>query len=343
MVSRGGGVVASVNDDAALKDQGTLNARLLAIEALIQAASLACKTQSAVLWFQSEHLAQGLRAGSIIYQSQWCFQNVLRLWELFAAARHDMSQYTLLYLTMPVPGTNGCPPSTSNRRPPDNTGAPSRFVRAGHMHCGPMGCCAAGGPELATFSVRLGNRYVETECKPLLRFHVALATRDGRIFDLDQGDALWGSHFEEWIQHIAWIEHPGGEMEQVVDHAQFRFLEHPMHRSNPADNGEYIWQAEIPEIPGYSAATHGCQHGFPQGAITFAIAPVVMNVIAGAAAQARIDSANGGCSMRGDAYNLDPHLAISGVFSAWQFRAELAALGQSGMTGGGNGLEPMMF
>ena len=74
MVSRGGGVVASVNDDAALKDQGTLNARLLAIEALIQAASLACKTQSAVLWFQSEHLAQGLRAGSIIYQSQWCFQ-----------------------------------------------------------------------------------------------------------------------------------------------------------------------------------------------------------------------------------------------------------------------------
>ena len=247
-----------------------------------------------------------------------------------------MSQYSLLHLTMPVPGTNGCPPK-----------APSRFVRAGHMHCqwgrGSMGCCAVGGPEPATFSVRLGNQYVETECKPFFRFHVALVTRDGRIFDLDQGDMLWGSHFEEWIQHIAWVEHPGGEMEQVVDSAQFRFLEHPIHRRNPADNGEYIWQAEIPAIPGFSGATHGCQHGFPQ-AITFAIAPVVMNVIAGAAAQARIDSANAGCSMRGDAYNLDTHLAISGVFSARQFRAELAATTASDMRGGcGNTIDQHTF
>ena len=49
--------------------------------------------------------------------------------------------------------------------------------------------------------------------------------------------------------------------------------------------------------------------------------------------QARIDSANAGCSMRGDAYNLDTHLAISGVFSAWQFRAELAATTASDMRG----------
>lgn len=287
----------------------------------IQAASLVCQTRSAVLWFQSAHLAQGLPPGGIIYQSQWCFQNVLRLWELFAAAKHDMSQYALLYLTLPVPGINGCPSSMSYHH---CSGAPSRYVRAGHWYCGSMGCCAVGGPEPATFSMRMGNRYVATECKPLFRFHVALATRDGYIFDLDQGDALWGSHFEEWIQHIAWIEHPGGDVEQVVGRAQFRFLEHPMHRRNPANDGEYIWAAEIPVIPGFPSATHGCQHGFPE-AITFATAPVIMNVVAGAAAQARIDAASVGCPMRGDAYTLDRHLAISGVFSAWQFRAELAA------------------
>ena len=83
--------------------------------------------------------------------------------------------------------------------------------------------------------------------------------------------------------------------------------------------------------------------GFPQ-AITFAIAPVVMNVIAGATAQARIDSANAGCSMRGDAYNLDTHLAISGVFSARQFRAELAATTASDMRGGcGNTIDQHTF
>ena len=71
-------------------------------------------------------------------------------------------------------------------------------------------------------------------------------------------------------------------MEQAVGRADFRFLEHPMHRSDPATNCEYYWEAETPEYPpgallfgGHvrvGSATHGTRHGF-HDAITFAGPP----------------------------------------------------------------------
>jgi hypothetical protein len=281
------------------------------------------RSASDYLRFQSSHGTQGLPPGGIIYQSQWCFQNVLRLWEVLAASgEHDMSSFVIIYLTLPpqAPGHWPC-----------------RFVRAGHSCCSSARCCAVGGPEPATFSMRLGNGYVPTECKPCFTFHVALATLSGRIYDLDQADSLWGANFEAWIQHLAWIEHPCGVMEQAVGRVQFRFLEHPMHRrcADLAMDSEYFWEAESPEIscgerPLNQLATHlappgpGSRHSF-HSAITFARPPVVLNVVAAPSAKARIDAANA-WPTRGDSYNLDCNLDISGTFGAAEFRAKLAIL-----------------
>ena len=197
-------------------------------------ASACTQTRTAAIRFQSSHVSQGLPPGSILYQTQWCFQNVLRLWEMFATAGHDMSQFVVLYLTMPahLPGPWPSP-------------GPSRFVRTGHMRCSWMGCCAQGGAEPATFSLRMGNAFVPTECKPYFNFHVALETLSGCIYDLDQGDALWGTSFEEWVRHIAWVEHPDGRMEQTVGQTQFKFIEHPIHRQDPLKSGEYSWEREV--------------------------------------------------------------------------------------------------
>ena len=145
---------------------------------------LARRTASDYLRFQSSHGSHGLPPTGIIYQSQWCFQNVLRLWEVLAASgEHDMSDFVIVYLTLP--------PQAPGRWP-------CRFIRAGHSRCSSTRCSAVGGPEPATFSMRLGNGYVSTECQPCFLFHVALATLSGRIYDLDQSDSLWGANFEAW-------------------------------------------------------------------------------------------------------------------------------------------------
>jgi len=274
------------------------------------------------LRFQSSHPEQGLPLGGILYQPLWCCQNVLRLWEVLSAAGHDMSRFVVIHLTPPafIFGTQEY--------------LPSRFVRSGHSHCSShrcpfqTGCCAFGGPEPAMFSLGHGSVFVPTECKPKFTYHVVLATIDGLIYDLDQGDLLWGAPFEEWLQHIALIEHPNGHVEQVASWGvTFKILEHPMHRQNPALDGEYQWRQEVEHqlyvsASTCSAAMHGTRHGFAS-AITFGASPVVLNCVPRRAAQSRIDDATG-CSMEQHLYHLDWNLDMFGAFNAGEFRQKLA-------------------
>ena len=287
-------------------------------------------SRSELLRFQSTSLMQGLPPGGILYQPSWCYQNVLRLWEVLGAAGHDMSRFVVLHIKLP--DFAGCVFGNPEY-------LPSRFVRAGHSRCsnlfgspGQPGCCATNGPEPATFSFKLGGQYVPTECKPQYHYHVALATLDGLIYDLDQGDSLWGSPFEEWLQHIALIEHPDGRLQAAFGLVEFRLLEHPMHRRGPAPNTEYCWQREADSLgrSTCSAATHGTWHGFAS-AITFCQAPLLMNCVALHDAEMRIISAAGWSVVPEsfvplDMYQLDPNLDMFGSFGACEFRAKLATI-----------------
>ena len=280
---------------------------------------------------------QGLPTGGILYQPSWCYQNVLRLWEVLGASGHDMSRFVVLHIKLP--DFADCLAFGN----PEHL--PSRFVRAGHSRCsthfgrpGQPGCCAVNGPEPATFSFKLGGQYVPTECKPQYVYHVALATIDGLIYDLDQGEALWGSAFEEWLQHIALIEHPDGRLQAAFGLVTFKLLEHPMHRRDPALNVEYCWQREAEPSPSCrpsdrphcSAATHGTWHGFAS-AITFSEAPLVINCVALPEAEKRIIDAVGWSVVPDlflplDMYQLDPNLDMLGAFTACEFRTKLATV-----------------
>ena len=272
--------------------------------------------RSFLLRFQSSHLEQGLPLGGILYQPLWCCQNVLRLWEVLSAAGHDMSRFVVIHLTLPafVFGTQ--------------EHFPSRFVRSGHLHCSShccpfqTGCCAFGGPEPATFSLGHGSVFVPTECKPKFTYHVVLATIDGLIYDLDQGDLLWGAPFEEWLQHIALVEHPNGHVEQVATWGvTFKILEHPMHRRNPALNGEYQWRQEVEHQ--LHASGPFCAAAMHVALLTFRVPPVVMNCVPRRAAQSQIDGA-AGWPMEQNLYHLDINLDMSGPFIACEFRHKLA-------------------
>ena len=72
-----------------------------------------------------------------------------------------------------------------------------------------------------------------------------LLSTDKNVHPSDCGDCLPACHAYR-IQQIAWIEPPCGRMEQAVGRAQFRFLEHPMHRrcADLATDSEYFWEAE---------------------------------------------------------------------------------------------------